>query len=100
MKKLLLAILVCGAAMAASVGFIWDDNLNPPTTQYRLYRLVGTEYVRVVQTAEKTVTVDVPVGPQTFVVRAVSSQGIESDNSNVVSVDVPHPPTIRIIVVP
>lgn len=100
MKKLLSALLLTATLAAATVSFVWDDTENPPTTRYRLYELSGTNVVRIAESAEKTMTISLSAGQHQFIVRAVSVEGIESDNSNELPLFVPHAVTIRILVVP
>lgn len=99
-KRLLAALFLTVSLVAATVSFVWDDDVNPPTTRYRLYEQVGTNVVRVAETSEKAVTISLAAGQHQFVVRAVSTEGIESEDSNELPVHVPHAVTIRILVVP
>lgn len=100
MKRILASLLLLTAtATSAVVPFTWDDTVNPPETSYRLYSVSGTNYTRIVETTNRSAAVTLAVGQHNIVARAVLG-GIESEDSNVVSLTVPSRVTINIVIAP
>ena len=100
LKSILAFFLVCFCAIAGTVAIAWDDLLNPSETRYRVYEKAGATYSRIIETNEKTVTLNLMAGPHSIIVRAVSPEGIESDDSNELNLLVPYAVSIKIVVAP
>lgn len=86
--KQLLALLICGAALAATIGLRYDypDDEFPHIKEFRLYgngdTLLGTS-------TNLTIRADFAAGEHSVYVTAVSHDGVESDKSNTVTFWVP-----------
>ena len=100
MKKLLALLLCCYTALAGTVTVAWDDLLNPPETRYRIYEKSGAIYERIVETPDKVATLNLPTGVHWIIVRAVSPEGIESEDSNELKLFVPHAVVVKVVVAP
>ena len=100
MKKLLALLLFCFTALSGTVTVAWDDTLNPPETRYRIYEKSGATYERILETGEKIATLNLATGNHWIIVRAVSTDGIESADSNELKLFVPHAVVIKVVVNP
>jgi hypothetical protein len=106
-----IGILMTATLMASMVKLGWDDPTNPAgtVTEYRLYNTKGegneTNRVKVATVPYSGVRtniqqeVDLPVGMNKVTVTAVSNTGIESADSEPLTVVIPaRPANLRVII--
>lgn len=94
MKKLLLiATLLPATTWAVPVTFQWDPNpASDNVIEYRVYSIDAQGQPVIVGTSKSTqMPADIMEGPGTFVVTAYN--GLESQPSDPVTVNVPHKPS-------
>ena len=88
MKRLLASLLLCIAAIAASVGFRYE--YPPDELQYiKEFRLYGNGDTLLGTSTNLTIRADFTAGEHSVYVTAVSHDGVESDKSNTVTFWVP-----------
>ena len=98
---LLLTLLICWPAQAATVRFEWDANpAEDEVASYQLWERVSADTTRLVATVNgDTVTTsgEFAVGAHAVFVTAVSAEGVSSGPSNTVTFRVPNAPgTLKI----
>jgi len=104
MKKLLSAflLLVC-TACASTFTLQWDSSPSAGVAKYKLYASTNlSNWFSFTNTTALTVVVtNLSPAKYWLYATAVSTNGIESDPSNVIAADIPSSPaTLRIVIIP
>ena len=104
MKKIISMIVgifaIASIIYAGNVEMAWDASTSPEVNRYKIYAVQGTNTVFTTNNANAVATLvvtnqltatmsNLTVGAWTFVATAISTNNLESDNSNVVWGNVP-----------